>query len=67
MFLISSLRSQIVTSNWKSIAIQNQNRYCNSKIMESGGQFTRSVPEESITDKIFLIRSQKVMIDRGWI
>ena len=32
--------------------------------MDSGDKTSRSVPEELITEKIFLIRGQKVMIDR---
>ena len=32
--------------------------------MDSGDQITKSIPEELITERIFLIRGQKVMIDR---
>ena len=32
--------------------------------MDSDSQITDSIPEELITERIFLIRGQKVMIDR---
>ena len=35
-----------------------------SKISEQDNQIERIIPEETITEKIFLIRGQKVMIDR---
>jgi len=35
-----------------------------SKISEQDNQIERIIPEETIAEKIFLIRGQKVMIDR---